>query len=119
MAPLCPALRRAPQIWFPEDFLACVALAGEGRLAWEDAALCVKLVSEPNPSQKWCLKKKSVVEKALAAAHLSQAAWEGNRRWLENSIVRRWVAVAVRYDTKQDSHWLVVLNLWFTGERFL
>lgn len=40
----------------------------------DEAALCVKSVSEPNPSQKWCLKKKSFVENVLSAVHLSQAA---------------------------------------------
>lgn len=54
-----------------------MALAGEGQLAQEDAVkikqCCVKLVNEPNPSQKWSLKKKSFVENALSAVHLSQA----------------------------------------------
>lgn len=65
----------------PQGFLAGgVCGTGRGRTTCaggcceDKAVLCVKSVDEPNPSQKWRLKKKSFVENAPSAVHLSQAA---------------------------------------------
>lgn len=80
MALLCPGLCQVGDL-VPRGLLAGGTYGAgwggttrTGGCSEGKVGLCVKLVNEPNPSQKWCLKKKSFVENALSAIHESQAA---------------------------------------------